>query len=211
MFSYNAIPITCIERRLENLSLIGLNVMRIDLCNVIPSETTTLVDILSQNPQVRAVVMGVGVTNDVIEMPKSVMYDKTQKFYNCENIKTITVCFYNPPTVPLPFGLDELVIDLSLGNPTGGKIGAYLSKVITGKCAPVVKLLYVDNVTDWEGFGVPERVSELRTDRRRNLDKNLLAALKGNNFERLERNETECVFVRIPLRDLIVTPPRVKP
>ncbi len=49
IFNYDAKPIEDIERKLDNLSLLGLAVVRINMSNVLPSESTTLVDVLAQN------------------------------------------------------------------------------------------------------------------------------------------------------------------
>lgn len=197
MFNYDAKPIEEIERKLDNLGMIGLNVVRINMSNVVPSETTTLVDILAQNPHIIGVGLGIGISNEVLELPKAFLYDKSQKLYNCENVKSMTVHLHQPPTVPLPKNLEELLVVLSVGRPMGRDIGAWLGKVITGKCCPVVKLIHMDNVQEWEGFVVPDKIKEIRFDKRRNIDKKLIEILKAGNFERLERNDLESVFVRV--------------
>jgi len=204
MFNYDAKPIEDIERKLDNLGMLGLNVVRINMSNVSPSESTTLVDILAQHPHITGVGLGIGISNEVLELPKSLIYDKSQKLYNCENVKSVTVHLHQTPTVPLPKNLEELLVVLSVGRPSGRDLGTWLSKVITGKCYPAVKLIHVDNVQEWDGFVVPDKIKEIRLDTRRNIDKKLIDILKAGNFERFVRNELESVYVRVKYSPMLL-------
>lgn len=197
---YDAKPIEEVERKLDIMGILGLRVIKINVSNMIPSETTTLADILQQNPHVTSVGIGFGVSNDVIELPKVCQQFKSQKFYNCESITNIIIHYKSgtggSPSTPLPKNLEELMLDIALANPSGIEMGIYLNKLITNKCTPRVKIINEENMTNWEGFTIPNNVSEISFSKRRNMNQTLIDILKTKGYVRQERGETEVVYVK---------------
>jgi hypothetical protein len=181
-----------IENKLVNLRLMNVKVVKVNISNLHPSEDVCLVDILRENPHIAFVGIGVGVSDPVIENPRD------DRLYNVETIKGMGIQ-YNAeytPSVALPKGLEDLSLFLTLGKPTGRGVGNYLSKVITGRCSPVVTLIGVDNVESWGEFRLPERVKTLKFDKRRNLPQELTRWLQESGFERSSRGDDSVLYVR---------------
>lgn len=188
-----------IEEKLDNLRLVGLNVVRINISNILPSDETSLVDILQQNPQVVSLGIGLGVPESVIEIPRTQFIDRPPRFYHMDGIRDVTLQYYPPltPETPLPRNLGELVVLLNIGKPTGLSLGGFLGRVVTGKCAPKLALMSVENVDSWEGFYIPEKILTVRLDKRRNIPTLLSDVLKKGGFERVSRGECEVVYTRL--------------
>jgi hypothetical protein len=187
-----------IEMKLDNLRLMGLKVVKVNICNVISSENTSLVDILQQNPQIVSLGIGLGVPSSSIESTRLHDNGKPSKLYNVEQITSVTLQ-YNPSSpveIILPKNTREFILNLSLGKPTGSDVGQYLSRVVTGRCSPSLTLLGIENVETWEGFNLPDRVISIKTDKRRNLPTAFITSLRTAGFERASRGDEGVVFLR---------------
>lgn len=200
LLQYDAKPIEEIERKLDIMGILGLRVIKLNISNMIPSETTTLADILQQNSHVTSIGIGFGVANDVIELPKICQLSKSQKFYNCETVTHVVIHYKHgiggSPSTPLPKNLEELVLDIALANPSGLELGIYLNKIITVKCSPRVKIINEENMNNWDGFTIPNNVKEISFSRRRNINQTLLDILKMKSFVRQDRGDNEVSYMR---------------
>jgi hypothetical protein len=187
-----------VEMKLDNLRLMGLNVVKINISNIIPSENTSLVDILNQNPQVTSLGIGVGVPILAIETPSSQTNEKNSKLYNIEQVKTVSMQYVSSDTieVAMPKNTKDFILNILSVTPKGENVGRFLSRVLAGRCSPAVTLNGVENVETWEGFKIPDKIRTLKIGKRRNIPAPLVAIIREMGFERTSRGDNDVVFSR---------------
>jgi hypothetical protein len=186
--SYDSRSADNIYELLFYFRILGTDVIRLNLSNI-QKHDRTITDVLRDNPSIKSLALGIGISNDVLGNDHLYLY-------NCQNPYEITIHLIPKysPTVPLPKNTKILIIDLSASRATGKQISEYLFEIVVKDCQPFLSITRFDNVSDWTGFFLPAKIQKLTIDCRRNIDSNFMRVIELQGFRRTERNELCSVF-----------------
>lgn len=193
ILNYDSRTTSEINDLLYYYKLIGQKVIKINVSNLRGRELT-LTDILFNNPEIMALGLGTGITNDVIERRE--LKSQLHRFHHCGNIRHLLIKFspFASPTAPIPSSVEDLVIEITVNRTEASVLGEYLEKIIIGESSPVLHIINMDSIIEWNGFRLPGSVRKIVSLKRRNFHSEFLKVIGEMGFRRTERIEEMTVF-----------------